>query len=62
MQVWMLKAVGHPTRLAFAARRAISILAQEESSQPQRQLLFADAPRAVEEQARWQRALCDGGA
>jgi hypothetical protein len=51
----------HSARLAFAARgeRAIGALTEQQATEPECQLLFSDASRALQKQARRQRAPLD---
>src|SRR5258708_2312599 len=53
---------GEPALLAFVARRAIRVLAQQELPQPQGEPLLADPAGTVKEQTRRQRSPRGGGA
>ena len=55
----MLHTARESAGLTLAARRAVGVLTQQQSPQPERELLLADASRAVEQQARRKRTLRD---
>ena len=60
MKVRMSQPGGEPTLLAFAARGTLSVLAQNELAEPERESLFADPSRAMKEQAGRQRPAREG--
>lgn len=53
MQIRQVKIGGHATCFANAARcqRAVDALTEKQASKPERELLLADAPRALKKQA-----------